>query len=268
MCIKSSVGHLGRNEVPDVKMVQSLLNLNRHQYSATRPGKLKVDGLIGKKTIDNIRRFELKVMGLPESDSLITPDDPTLKFLGRGAPRTADVDKEKLIAFMPHALETNVDKYRKHLRKLLPAYGITHELQIVHFLSQLAHESGSFRYSEELASGEAYEGRRDLGNLKKGDGKKFKGRGLIQLTGRTNYTAYSEATGVDYIKSPDLLARDPKAAVDVACWFWKTHGLNEIAKDTDDVRAVTRVINGGQNGIDDRIEFLTRARGLMGVWLD
>lgn len=266
MCINHSVGHFGRNHIPDVKMIQTLLNLNRRHYTSARPARLKVDGLIGKKTVDCISRYELKVMGLTESDSLITPDDPTLRSLGEGTSRSADVDKEKLIAFMPYALESNVDKYRSHLRKLLPAYGITHELQIVHFLSQLAHESGSFRFTEELASGEAYEGRADLGNSEKGDGKRFKGRGLIQLTGRKNYTAYSEATGIDYVKKPKLLSSSPKVAVDVACWFWKTHGLNELSRDSDDVRAVTRIINGGQNGIDDRIDFLRRARGLMGVW--
>lgn len=263
MCISRSVGHLGRNQLSDVKMIQTLLNLNREQFSTSRPAKLKVDGLVGKKTVNTIRRFELKVMGLPISDGLITDDDPTIEALRRGVSRSAKMDKEKLVAFMPHALEANIVRYGTHLRALMPKYGITKTVRVVHFLAQLAHESGSFRFTEELASGAAYEGRLDLGNIKRGDGKRYKGRGLIQLTGRANYQAYSDATGIDYIGKPKLLATDPKVGVDVACWFWKANGLNQLA-DTDDVRAVTRRINGGLNGIDDRMAFLRRAKCLVG----
>lgn len=264
MCINRSVGHLGRNRTADVKMIQTMLNLNRNQYKSRKPGKLKVDGQVGKKTVDTIRKFELEIMKLPGSDGLITDHDPTLTALKSGMSKSPAVDKQKLAAFMPHALEANIDKYRTHLRKIMPKYGIKSDLRIVHFLAQLAHESGSFRYSEELASGQAYEGRSDLGNTRRGDGKRYKGRGLIQLTGRANYQAYSDATGIDYIRKPRLLATDPKTAVDVACWFWKWKKLNQLA-DTDDVRVVTRRINGGYNGIDDRIAFLKRAKCLMGM---
>ena len=88
---------------------------------------------------------------------------------------------------------------------------------------------------EAWASGEAYEGRTDLGNTKPGDGKRFKGRGLIQLTGRANYQAYSDATGIDYVKNPAQLSSDAGAAVDVACWFWKTHGLNPLGNEAFDL---------------------------------
>ena len=264
MCINRSVGHLGRNKTADVKMIQTMLNLNRHRYKKGRPGKLKVDGQIGKKTINAIRKFELNIMKLPESDALVTDHDPTLEALRKGLSKSPAVDKEKLQAFMPHALDENIDKYRTHLRKLMPKYSINNPLRAVHFLAQLAHESGSFRYAEELASGEAYENRIDLGNIKKGDGKRFKGRGLIQLTGRANYTQYSEATGIDYVKNPKLVASDAKVSVDVACWFWKSRQLNVLA-DRDDVRAVTKRINGGFNGIDDRIAFLMRAKCLLSL---
>lgn len=264
MCINHSVGHLGKNESADVKMVQVMLNLNRHQYKSGKPGKLKVDGMVGRKTVNVIRKFELKIIRLEDSDGLITAHDPTLDSLRLGLSKSPDVDKEKLMAFLPHGLEENIDKYRPHLRKLMPKYGIDSPLRVVHFLAQVAHESGSFRYTEELASGEAYEGRSDLGNTKKGDGKRFKGRGLIQLTGRANYQTYSDDTGIDYITKRSQLASNAKVSVDVACWFWKKNNLNELA-DIDDVRAVTKRINGGLNGIDDRVAFLTRAKCLMSL---
>jgi hypothetical protein len=118
--------------------------------------------------------------------------------------------------------------------------------------------------AEEIADGSAYEGRSDLGNTKPGDGKRFKGRGLIQLTGRANYAAYSKDTGVDYVAKPLLVATDPLVAVDVACWFWNKHGISKLA-DKDDVKAVTKAINGGFNGLDDRIEFLLRAKAVLGI---
>ena len=143
----------------------------------------------------------------------------------------------------------------------MPANGIDTPLRCMHFLAQIGHESAGFRYTEEIASGEAYEGRADLGNTQPGDGVRFKGRGLIQLTGRANYAAYGKAIGVDLVDTDayETLATDPERAVDVACWFWSTHGLNALA-DADDIEAVTRRINGGLNGLDDRKAYLHRAR--------
>ena len=138
----------------------------------------------------------------------------------------AGLSKESLNAIMPRALEKNVDRYLKPLLASMPKYGIRSRVRSTHFIAQITHESASFRYTEELASGEAYEDRHDLGNIYPGDGKRFKGRGLIQLTGRANYEAYSDDTGIDYVSQPKLLAKDPRVAVDVACWFWKKNGLN------------------------------------------
>ncbi|MDH4062949.1 MAG: hypothetical protein OEW19_01015, partial [Acidobacteriota bacterium] len=89
-----------------------------------------------------------------------------------------------------------------------------------------------------------------------------KGRGLIQLTGRANYTAYSKDTGIDYVSSPQKVATDPFVATDVACWFWARNTLNALA-DRDDVKAVTKRINGGYNGLDDRVEYLGRAKAVL-----
>lgn len=154
-------------------------------------------------------------------------------------------------------------RYAPYLDKYMPLYGINSLRRIRHFLAQLAHESGSFIYVREIASGEKYEGRKDLGNVIKGDGKKFKGRGLIQITGRANYEKCSVAIFGDkrLLDNPELLEL-PEWAVVSACWFWKTHGLNEIA-DTDNIQAVTRKINGGLNGLDSRKAFYERAKKII-----
>lgn len=141
-------------------------------------------------------------------------------------------------------------------------FGIDTTRRKSHFLGQVAHESREGRYMEEIASGAAYEGRADLGNTQRGDGRRYKGRGLIQLSGRFNYTAYSLAKYGDdrAVRNPEMVARLPDAAL-AAGWYWRVKALNAIA-DRDDVRAVTRVINGGYNGLDDRIECTERAKRL------
>lgn len=119
------------------------------------------------------------------------------------------------------------------------------------WLAQIAHESGSLRYVEEIASGEAYEGRTDLGNNVKGDGVRYKGRGLMQVTGRRNYAKCGEALGVDLIGRPELLEAPTYAAAS-AGWVWHTFGCAALMSGTDPVFAVTRRINGGTNGLADR----------------
>lgn len=104
----------------------------------------------------------------------------------------------------------------------------------------------TFQPINELASGEAYEGRADLGNTQPGDGKRFKGRGYIQLTGRTNYRAYGKLMGVDLEGSP-ALALDPKNAAEVFALYWKWKKC-AAAADAGDWKAVRRRVNGGLNG--------------------
>jgi len=125
------------------------------------------------------------------------------------------------------------------------------------FLSQIAHESGQLRYTQEIASGVRYEGRKDLGNTQPGDGARFKGRGLIQITGRANYTACMLALDIDCVDRPEVLEQ-PREAARSAGWFWRTHGLNELADLGDQVK-VTRRINGGTNGLPDRLAFFDAA---------
>lgn len=143
----------------------------------------------------------------------------------------------------------------------LPAYGISDRpLRLCHFIAQVAHESGGFRYMEEIASGSAYEGRADLGNVQPGDGKLFKGRGPLQLTGRANYRLFGRALGLDFESHPEIVAL-PSVGLLVACHYWQMRGLNELA-DADDVVAITKRVNGGTNGLDARKAYLAKMKGL------
>ena len=156
-------------------------------------------------------------------------------------------------------------QYAKALEDTCIQFGIETALQKAHFLAQVAHESDGFRTATEYASGKAYEGRADLGNVQPGDGVRFKGRGLIQLTGRENYATFSNAMGQGdlFLHKPDLVAQLPWA-VSAAGWFWQRKGLNATA-DRDDVVAVTRRINGGTNGLEDRKRRLAQAKKLFGL---
>jgi predicted chitinase len=174
---------------------------------------------------------------------------------------TDQLTERLLSLIMPQATSTAITRYLNPLITGMRDNGINTHLRMAHFLAQLGHESGDMRFPEEIASGEAYEGRNDLGNTAPGDGKRFKGRGLIQLTGRANYTLYGNARGQDFVTPPNntLIATDPFLAVDVSCWFWTTHGLNAFA-DNDNVNEITRRINGGFNGLADRTARLARAK--------
>lgn len=144
------------------------------------------------------------------------------------------------------------------LATTLEGYDITSPLRIAHFLGQTCHESAGFRTTEEFASGEAYEGRRSLGNTRTGDGPRFKGRGLIQLTGRSNYRKYGNALGIDLENAPERAA-EPVLSLRIACEYWKACKINGLA-DGDDLTSVTRRINGGINGLEDRRLYTSRAK--------
>lgn len=173
--------------------------------------------------------------------------------------------KGQLKEIMPYATDANVNKYLPHLNDTMRTFEINTPLRIAHFLAQLGHESGSLRYVRELASGKAYEGRKDLGNVQPGDGVMYKGRGLIQLTGRANYEAFNGFLDdeVDVVEHPEKV-EEPELATLVAGWFWWKTGLNKQA-DKDDVLAVTKRVNGGTNGLEDRKGYLKRAKKALGV---
>ena len=145
--------------------------------------------------------------------------------------------------------------------EILAVWRIDTALRVAHFTAQVAHESAGFRAVEEFASGEAYEGRLDLGNARAGDGRRYKGRGLIQLTGRANYRRVGRVLGVDLEGQPTLAAQ-PVLGLRIACAFWDGRGLNRHA-DADDLNAVTRGVNGGLNGLTDRHRYLLRAKAAL-----
>jgi putative chitinase len=130
-----------------------------------------------------------------------------------------------------------------------------------HFLAQIAHESDGFHTIEEYASGAAYEGRKDLGNTQPGDGVKYKGRGYIQITGRTNYDKAGQALMLDLINNPNLLD-NPTNAMNASLWFWVEHDLDKYALQ-DNCIEITRIINGGLNGFADRARCLQIFKSLL-----
>jgi len=140
------------------------------------------------------------------------------------------------------------------LTRAMEAHDISTPERQAAFLAQIGHESGRLKYVRELwgptAAQKGYEGRADLGNTVPGDGFKYRGRGLIQTTGRDNYLKTGMALGLDLIEHPELLEQ-PENAANSAAWFWEEHGLNELADAGDFIR-ITRRINGGVNGLAER----------------
>jgi putative chitinase len=174
---------------------------------------------------------------------------------------------QQLSDIMPFAGGGRVARFLEPINIAMDDADISTPARLAMFLAQIAHESGELRYTEEIASGAAYEFRRDLGNIHPGDGRKYKGRGLIQVTGRANYAACSRwMSGNEnlFLDHPEMLADDPLFAARSVAWFWNTRALNP-ASDRADVTTVSRRINGGTNGMLDRIRYYDRARVVLGV---
>lgn len=166
--------------------------------------------------------------------------------------------RDDLLFIMPGA-KARVDIYLGPLNTTMDEFAISDTPQrAAMFLAQIAHESLQLIYTHELASGEAYEGRADLGNTEPGDGVRFKGHGFIQITGRENHTAYAAYKGMsledvlEYLHTPD-------GAANCSGWYWMSRKLSEIADEGDFVK-LTRKINGGINGLADRIKYWERAK--------
>ncbi len=141
-----------------------------------------------------------------------------------------------------------------------PDFGIMDSpLRLAHYLAQILHESGNFKWMEEIAGGAAYEGRADLGNTQPGDGVRYKGRGPLQITGRANYRRYGAKIGIDLERHPEV-AGLPSVGLHTSLVYWQDRGINALA-DADDIIGVTKKVNGGLNGIDDRKAKLTKVKG-------
>ena len=172
------------------------------------------------------------------------------------------LDEATLLKIMPHA-KSRVQEFLEPLNAAMREFHINTPVRQAAFLAQIAHESGELRYVKELASGAAYEGRVSLGNTQPGDGMKFKGRGLIQITGRNNYYECGSVLGWDFITSPELLEQ-PVNACRSAAWFWASRGLNDLS-DRGDFERITKRINGGLNGYQERLAYHARAKMALGV---
>lgn len=183
------------------------------------------------------------------------------------------ITREQLVELAPNAKQVSL--LVEAINTWLPKYDIT-GLRFIHFIAQTAHESGRFVYYQEIwgptRQQQKYDSpingslARQLGNIMKGDGSRFRGRGPLQLTGRGNYKKrqglIQTLFGVDILKNPELVARADIGIV-VACEYWKDRQINRLA-DKDDVEAVTRAINGGMNGYLDRVEMTKKAKEIWG----
>lgn len=183
------------------------------------------------------------------------------------------VSADLLRAVMPEA-RRRADAYAAPISRAMMAFEIVTPARIAGFLATVAVESGQLRYTLEIADGAAYEGRADLGNTTPGDGRRYRGRGLIQITGRRNVTQCSRALFGDdrLLDTPEIL-ETPSWASTSAAWFWQSRGLNEIM-DAGDFLGACALINTGQrsvpssriNGLAERLSFYSRAnRALSGA---
>lgn len=171
------------------------------------------------------------------------------------------ISDDELRQIMPNLPQAKRALYLPFLQQAMTEFGITTYLREAAFIAQLAHESAELRFMEEIASGAAYEGRRDLGNTQPGDGRRYKGRGPIQLTGRANYQKFGQLLGLDLVGNPTQAAT-PEVGFRIASLFWKSRGLNELA-DAQMFKTITKRINGGFNGLADRIKYYDRAKRVL-----
>lgn len=167
--------------------------------------------------------------------------DQIRKVVGKSA--NQEIIDGVISSMREHALEFELDRPER----------------VVHFLAQIAHESAHFRTTTEFASGAAYEGRKYLGNTFRGDGRKYRGRGLIQLTGRSNTKAFSQWMRrrdfgcPDFEANPEIIADFPWAFL-ASIYYWSSRDLNKLA-DANNIELITRRINGGLNGYADRLQY-------------
>jgi putative chitinase len=173
---------------------------------------------------------------------------------------------EELLLIMPNAKPHAADDLGP-LNDSMLRFDISTPLRIAAYLAQIAEETEELQWLREIASGVAYEGRKDLGNVEPGDGVRYKGRGAFQVTGADNYQKCSIAIfGDERLLDQPTLLEEPEFAFWAAGWFWNVHKLNQLA-DQQDMRGITRVINGGYNGLDRRLAYYKRALDVFGRWV-
>lgn len=179
------------------------------------------------------------------------------------------LSNEQLASIMPNLTASKRADYLPHLQRAMDEFDIDTPLRVAAFLAQVAHESAEFRFMEEIWGPTSAQRRyepvtslsRSLGNTEPGDGKRFKGRGPIQITGRSNYSRYGGLLSIDLIADP-VQAATPQVGFRIAGLYWKRNGLNELA-DRQFFKTITRRINGGFNGLEDRTRYYVRAKRVL-----
>ncbi|NBO63852.1 MAG: glycoside hydrolase family 19 protein [Acidobacteria bacterium] len=179
------------------------------------------------------------------------------------------INNEQLRQIMPLLSSAKRKLYLPFLNRTMEEYEINTLLRRAAFLAQLAHESGEFRFMEEIWGPTEAQKRYEppsrlaekLGNTERGDGKRYKGRGPIQITGRFNYDRYGKLLGVDLVSNPTL-ASTPQIAFSIAGLYWRNNGLNQLA-DNDDITTITKRINGGLNGLTERRAYYKLAKEVL-----
>ncbi len=262
MPIHHGVGDGAPNLHDDAVVVQALLTLNR---PSPLPA-LAVDGTVNDDTRAAICEFQQRLLGI--ADGRIEPGSATMAALRKGLLQ-AGVSRDGLPdgplgrivlrGIVPAAAPDHIAMFLPHLAGQMPARTISPGLRQAHFLAQAAYETSYLEHTEEQASGDVHEGRHDLGNIRPGDGPRYKARGLLRLVGRAAYAAYGRAIRRDLLATPERVAAEPDLAVDAGCWFWEAKGLNALA-DADNLEAITRRIDPSLRGFAQRQAHLRRAK--------
>lgn len=203
------------------------------------------------------------------------------------------ITKEQLKSILYRATDADIEKYLPWFNIYFPLCGINEPGRVAAFIAQIGHESGHLKYTEENLNYSAeglrqvfgkyfptdeaarsaarqpekianivYANRNGNGDPATGDGWRFRGRGLLQITGRENYARMGKRIGADFITCPERLS-EPEYAVQTACSWWQMKGLNGGVVTDEDFKSITRTINGGTNGLSDRIELWKRAKNVL-----
>ncbi|ETX02826.1 LysM peptidoglycan-binding domain-containing protein [Candidatus Entotheonella palauensis] len=278
-----------------VQSGDTLNTIAKQYYVDVRRAKdiARANGIKNPNQIKVGWRLVLPNVSPPQTISATSPAKPKPQPASKHKTEGIRITESQLAEIMKTTAE--MTQYCEAVNTCLQHYNINTPLRAAHFLAQIAHESGGFRYLEEnlnysanalksmfgkyfkddrLASDYArqphkianrvYANRMGNGNERSGDGWRYRGRGLIQLTGKTYYSQYADDRQVDVVQTPNLVASDPMLATDVAGWYWDSRALNQYA-DNDDMRAITKRINGGHHGLKDRQFYLNRAKNALGV---
>lgn len=258
---KASVDQIYKNTYPDLEKISK--NAEQKQRSRSeakldtsgkKPDDKPKEPVYNESVGDRIARF------LTDNKRAVSVVLPGVGYVATKAAEMyqqssgSKVTQGEMIKNVPK----NVEGHEKALVKAAIKYGITDPNEIKMFLAQCAHETQFYKWLKELGNDDyfkKYNGRKDLGNTQPGDGPRFKGRGYIQLTGRYNYEAFAKASGLDVINNPDMISNDASIAAEASA-FWWTKIRPQVRKyaQRGDVKGTTKMVNGGFNGLDDRVK--------------